>query len=373
MENVKVENNKKSVVVGMSGGVDSSVVAYLLKKQGYDVIGLHMKNADSDSADADARLVHEICEQLGVKCVVVDYADEMQKVKDYFIEEYKNGKTPNPCVICNKIVKFKPFIEYAEKLGADYFATGHYAVIEHNEDGDFLIVAKDEQKDQTYFLNQLSQKQLKKALFPLGGLDKTRVREIAKEIGLVNADKKDSQDICFLGSEKFKDFMSKNYPEKQGDIIDELSNNVVGKHSGLNKYTIGQRKGLGIGGGHGKTLDAWFVTRKDIKTNTLYVAQGNDDVLYSDALISENFNWITKPDFSSSLECEAKFRYRQTLQPVKVESLGENKIKVVFDEKQRAITLGQFVVLYKKDNDKIYCLGGGRIDKIIKNDKILDI
>ena len=368
---MKVENNKKSVVVGMSGGVDSSVVAYLLKQQGYDVIGLHMKNADSSSAEADESLVRQICNQLGVECKVVDYADEMQKVKDYFIEEYKNGKTPNPCVICNKQVKFKPFIEYAEKLGADYFATGHYACIEHSDEGDYLIVAKDETKDQTYFLNQLSQSQLKKALFPLGKLEKSEVREIAKQIGLVNADKKDSQDICFLGSEKFKDFMSKNYPEKQGNIIDETSNNIVGKHNGLNKYTIGQRKGLGIGGGHGKTLDAWFVTRKDIKTNTLFVAQGNDDVLYSDALISEDFNWINKP--ADSFVCCAKFRYRQNLQAVKVECLDGNTVKVVFDEKQRAITLGQFVVLYKTDNNKTYCLGGGKIDKIIKNDKILDI
>ena len=366
MSGIMVKGKNFSVVVGMSGGVDSSVVAYLLKKGGYRVIGLHMKNENSETAKQDEKLVREICETLNIECHVVEYQDEMQKVKDYFVNEYSLGFTPNPCVLCNKVVKFKPFIDFAEKLNADYFATGHYAVIEHNENEHRLIVAKDVTKDQTYFLNQLSAKQLEKALFPLGGLDKSEVREIAKSVGLPNADKKDSQDICFLGSQKFKDFMAENYPEKAGDIIDQTTGKVVGRHSGLNKYTIGQRKGLGIGGGVGKTLDAWFVTGKDIKTNVLYVAQGNDDVLYSDALVSSNFNWIYKPTENNEFECLAKFRYRQDFQDVLVKNKDSGEIEVCFKQKQRAVTLGQFVVLYLNEGEKTICLGGGKIDNVLK-------
>lgn len=368
-----VKENRLSVVVGMSGGVDSSVVAYLLKNEGYRVIGLHMKNEDSETAEQDEKLVKEICEKLDIECHVVEYLDEMQKVKDYFIKEYSLGLTPNPCVVCNKQVKFKPFIDFAEKIGADFFATGHYASIEHNGNLHKLLVAKDASKDQTYFLNQLSTDQLKKALFPLGGLSKAEVREIAKNIGLPNADKKDSQDICFLGSQKFKDFMASNYPEKSGDIVDQITGKVVGKHSGLNKYTIGQRKGLGIGGGVGKTLDAWFVTKKDIKANVLYVAQGNDDVLYSDALVSSEFNWIYKPTEETEFECLAKFRYRQDFQDVIVKVKQANEVEVVFKQKQRAVTLGQFVVLYYRENGMLICLGGGKIDKVLKNESKQDI
>lgn len=366
-------NEKGKVVVGMSGGVDSSVVAYLLKSQGYEVVGLHMKNASEESAEADEKLVREICNQLQIECQIVEYADEMQKVKDYFVQEYSLGRTPNPCVLCNKLVKFKPFIDYTNQIDADYFATGHYAVVEHDENGTRLVVAKDSNKDQTYFLNQLSLEQLQKALFPLGCLDKEEVREIAKKIGLPNADKKDSQDICFLGSEKFKDFMEKNYPAKSGNIVDELSGKVVGKHKGLNKYTIGQRKGLGIGGGFGKTLDAWFVTRKDSISNTLYVAQGGEDVLYSDSLTCSNFNWIMCPENKKEIKCGAKFRYRQNPQGVKVLCLDDGSVKVEFDEKQKAITPGQFVVLYQNEGDKTYCLGGGQIDKVFKDGEVLHI
>ena len=373
MKMEKLNETKGKVVVGMSGGVDSSVVAYLLKSQGYEVVGLHMKNASEESAETDEQLVREICDKLQIECQVVEYTDEMQKVKDYFAEEYSLGRTPNPCVLCNKLVKFKPFIDYTEKIGADYFATGHYAVINHDGGEHKLIVAKDITKDQTYFLNQLSAQQLSKALFPLGALDKSEVREIAKEIGLPNADKKDSQDICFLGSQKFKDFMDKNYPAKPGNIVDELTGNVVGKHSGLNKYTIGQRKGLGIGGGLGKTLDAWFVTRKDAKTNSLYVAQGGEEVLFSDSLLCSNFNWIMRPENRTEFNCDAKFRYRQNPQGVKVVCLDDGSVQVEFNEKQKAITPGQFVVLYKTVGDETYCLGGGKIDAVLKGGEILHI
>ena len=359
-----MQNRKKqTVVVGMSGGVDSSVVALLLKKQGYNVVALHMKGENADTRDADEIRVRELCEKIGIECHIVDYANEMQIVKDYFVNEYLSGRTPNPCVVCNKEVKFKPFIDYAEKIGADFFATGHYASIEHNNDKHILKIAADENKDQTYFLCKLSSVQLKKALFPLGNLTKPEVRKIAEENGLVSADTKDSYDVCFLGSQKFKDFMDKYYPEKNGDIIDANSGKVVGRHSGISKYTLGQRKGLGIGGGHGESGDCWFVTNKDIKNNILYVAQGNDNLLYSNALISNDVNWIPNKPEETEFECTAKFRYRQTPQKVVVKIKEDNKVLVEFCEKQRAITVGQYVVFYK-DN---YCLGGGTIDTVIKN------
>lgn len=356
------EKNKKTVVVGMSGGVDSSVACLLLKKQGYNVVGLHMKSENLETREADENRVRKLCEGMGVDCRVVDYAENMQIVKDYFINEYLSGRTPNPCVVCNREVKFKPFIDYANEIGADYFATGHYSKIEHGEKGHILKMANDKNKDQSYFLCNLSSQQLEKALFPLGELSKQEVRKIAEENGLISSDTKDSYDICFLGSEKFKDFMNKNYPEKQGDIVDEDSHKVVGKHTGISKYTIGQRKGLGIGGGHGTSGDCWFVTKKDIKNNTLYVSQGNGELLFSDALISESFNWISKMN-SDEFECIAKFRYRQVPQKVKVKIQEDGKVRVEFFEKQRAITTGQYVVLY----DGVVCLGGGTIDTVVKN------
>lgn len=361
--------DEKTVVVGMSGGVDSSVVAYLLTKQGYRVVGLHMKNAEDKQVEEDERVVKSICEKLGVELFVVNYSNEMQKVKDYFIEEYKNGQTPNPCVLCNKEVKFKPFIDFANEIGADFFATGHYAKIEHNENGFALKKAIDDSKDQTYFLNQLSREQLSKAMFPLGEIPKTEVRKIAEEIGLINADRKDSYDVCFVGDKKFKDFMNENYPSKSGDMIDVVSGKVVGKHTGLSTYTIGQRKGLGIGGGFGASGECWFVVGKNAKTNILFVAQGNDDFLYSDSLKSNKFNWIAAKPSAKQIKCMAKFRYRQKEQGVLVEICDDESVNVIFDEKQRAITPGQFVVLYDGD----VCLGGGRIDAVVKNGKILDL
>lgn len=361
-------NSEKTVVVGMSGGVDSSVAALLLKQQGFNVIGLHMKGENPETRDADEKRVYELCEKIGAKCEVVDYADHMQVVKDYFVNEYLSGRTPNPCVVCNREVKFKPFIEFAERFGADYFATGHYASISHENGKHILKLAKDENKDQTYFLCKLSGTQLQKALFPLGSLTKQEVRKIAEENGLVSAETKDSYDVCFLGSQKFKDFMNENYPEKQGDIVDANTGKVVGKHSGISKYTLGQRKGLGVGGGHGESGECWFVTRKDIKNNTLYVAQGSDDLLYSDALISNDVNWIPEKPDTLKFECKAKFRYRQTAQDVVVQIEGE-KIEVIFKEKQRAVTPGQYVVFYDGD----MCLGGGTIDSVIKNGQVLEL
>lgn len=367
-DNINEELKGKTVVVGMSGGVDSSVACLLLKQAGANVIGLHMRGENKETASADEARVKEICDNLGIKFQVVEYETEMKVVKDYFIQEYLAGRTPNPCVVCNREVKFKPFIEFAEKLGADYFATGHYANIEHNKGKHILKTAVDKNKDQTYFLCQLSKTQLEKALFPLGGLTKPEVRKLAEENGLVSAGTKDSYDVCFLGSQKFKDFMDKNYPEKAGDIIDAETGKVVGKHGGISKYTLGQRKGLGIGGGHGESGECWFVVRKDIKANTLYVAQGNDDLLYSNALVSTKFNFIydvNKTEFS----CVAKFRYRQEPQEVLVKVQADDSVVVEFKQKQRSITPGQFVVLY---HDEI-CLGGGQIDSVIKNGNMLKL
>ncbi len=359
----------KTVVVGMSGGVDSSVAALLLKQQGYNVIGLHMKGANPDTAEQDEAEVMQIARKLEIEVNVIDYAGEMQVVKDYFVSTYLEGKTPNPCVICNKEVKFKPFIEFAQKVGADYFATGHYARIIHDGEAVQLITAVDEQKDQSYFLCELSKSQLKKALFPLGELSKAEVRKVAEEAGLITANKKDSYDVCFLGSEKFKDFMSRNYPEKSGDIIDINSGKVVGKHTGISKYTLGQRKGLGIGGGHGETGDCWFVTNKNIKTNTLFVAQGADDALYSTALKSNNFNWIDF-GFDKKFECYAKFRYRQTMQKVMLSKNDDGSVQIEFAEPQRAITIGQYAVVYiPLKSGGWQCLGGGQIDHVYKNGK----
>ena len=365
-----IEKQKK-VVVGVSGGVDSSVAVYILKKQGYDVHALHMRSSNSETAEADEKRAREICSRIGVNLEVVDYKDEMQIVKDYFVSEYKKGKTPNPCVVCNKAVKFKPFIEYAEKINSDFFATGHYARIEHINGKHILYQAKDENKDQTYFLNQLSKDQLSKVLFPLGDLTKQEVRVIAEEIGFDNENVKESYDVCFLGSEKFKDYISKEIPEKQGNIVDVSSGKVVGKHTGLSKYTLGQRKGLGIGGGFGKTLEPWFVAKKDINKNILYVEQGNGESLYSDNIIADEFNWIYDID-SDEFECFAKFRYRQAMQNVTVKKYAKS-IEIIPQEKQRSVTPGQFVVLYKQENDKTICLGGGEISSLSRDGVKLDI
>lgn len=367
----KITGENKKVVVGMSGGVDSSVAAYILKQQGFEVIGLHMKSSNSETSVEDEKDARLVADKLGIELVVTHYDDEMQLVKDYFVNEYKNGKTPNPCVLCNKNVKFKPFIEYAEKINADYFATGHYARIEHTENGHVLFSGAELAKDQSYFLNQLSQNQLEKVLFPLGDLSKSEVREIAEKIGLDNASRKDSYDVCFLGSQKFKEYIETIIPEKQGDIIDISTGKIVGKHSGLSKYTLGQRKGLGIGGGFGKTLDAWFVAKKDLKTNTLFVEQGNGESLYSDTVLVSDFNWIpNKPE--AEIKCLAKFRYRQDFQSVNVKTLGDDVV-IVCDEKQRAVTPGQFAVLYEKEDGKYKCLGGGKIKALMRDGKELNL
>ena len=355
------------IVVGISGGVDSPVAAYLLKKQGHEVIGLFMINWEEKdgacTAEEDYEDVKRVCNKLGIPYFSVNYSKEYyQRVFQYFLEEYKAGRTPNPDVLCNREIKFGPFLDKAITLGADMIATGHYAK-KIKKDGKFYLAkADDHNKDQSYFLNQLSQYQLSKVLFPLAEISKPQVREIAKKLELSTATKKDSTGICFIGERNFKKFLSEFLPAQPGDIVDRQGR-VVGKHDGLMYYTLGQRRGLNIGGLKGGNGKRWFVLEKDLQNNRLIVSQGEDDLLFSDGLFATDMNWIPEKPEKEEFECYAKFRYRQPDQKVKVKITGETTIQVDFDQKQRAITPGQFVVLY--DNNGI-CLGGGIIDKSYK-------
>lgn len=354
------------VVIGMSGGVDSSVAALLLKQQGYNVIGIFMKNWDEKddedicTATGDYEDVRKVCDQLEIPYYTVNFVREYwNRVFTYFLDEYKKGRTPNPDVLCNKEVKFKAFLDHGLKLGADYIAMGHYARVDLKNSEYRLLRGADSNKDQTYFLCALNQHQLSKAMFPIGHLTKKRVREIALEAGLVTAKKKDSTGICFIGERDFDEFLSRYLPAKPGEIR-SIDGKTLGKHNGLMYYTIGQRKGLGIGGiGTG---EPWFVARKDIGNNVLYVVQGAEHPeLFSKALITADVNWISNRKPINSFKCTAKFRYRQPDRGVTVNINADKTCYVVFDEPQKSVTEGQFVVFY----DKEVCLGGGVIDKVI--------
>ena len=358
----------KTVVIGMSGGVDSSVSALLLKQQGYNVIGLFMQNWDEVdengccTAEDDYADVRRVSALLDIPYYTVNFAKEyMDRVFSYFLAEYKAGRTPNPDVLCNREIKFGPFLQEAKKLGADYIATGHYCKISHENGVHLLQKAKDENKDQTYFLNQLSQAQLKDVLFPLQDMEKPEVRKLALEYNLATAKKKDSTGICFIGERNFKKFLSTYLPATPGKILD-LSGREVGKHDGLMYYTLGQRRGLGIGGSKDGNGERWFVIEKDLEKNILYVSQGEGKELFSKALVSGKMNWIPKKPEQQVFDCYAKFRYRQPDQKVKVTVLGDN-IRVDFYEPQRAVTPGQYVVLYDADG---ICLGGAEIDIVEK-------
>ncbi|MEK4126103.1 tRNA 2-thiouridine(34) synthase MnmA [Anoxybacillus sp. FSL W8-0382] len=354
------------VVVGMSGGVDSSVAALLLKQQGYDVIGIFMKNWDDTdengvcTATEDYEDVVRVCNQIGIPYYAVNFEKQYwEKVFTYFLDEYKAGRTPNPDVMCNKEIKFKAFLEHAMALGADYLATGHYARVAYR-DGEYqLLRGLDANKDQTYFLNQLGQAQLSKVLFPIGELQKSKVREIAKEAGLATAGKKDSTGICFIGERNFKQFLSNYLPAQPGEM-QTLDGEVKGTHDGLMYYTIGQRHGLGIGG----SGEPWFVVGKNLKDNILYVAQGFDnELLYSDAIIATNVNWVSDRKPNEPIACTAKFRYRQPDVPVTVEMIDETTARVSFEQRVRAVTPGQAVVFYNGEQ----CLGGGTIDQVFRD------
>jgi tRNA-specific 2-thiouridylase len=372
----------KRVVVGLSGGVDSAVSAYLLKKQGYDVIGLFMRNWDSAANNdilGNPSLTDDICpqeqdyldalkvaEHLGIELHRHDFIKEYwDYVFTYFIEEYKKNRTPNPDILCNKYVKFAGFQEVAKSLGADYFAYGHYARVKEENGEFFLLKGKDNNKDQSYFLSQLSQEQLSKSLFPVGELNKSEVRKIAIEENLPTAKKKDSTGICFIGERDFKNFL-KNYIFSKPGEIQTLNGDVIGHHDGLMYYTIGQRKGLNIGGDNRFKNAPWFVIGKDLQRNVLLAGQGlNNPYLFANRVIVEDINWISPKKFTGVIECKAKFRYRQEDNTVLIKWLDDNLIEVICNKPVRAMTPGQACVFY----DSEVCLGGGTIKEVYQNQK----
>lgn len=368
-----MSNSDKKVVVGLSGGVDSAVSAYLLKQQGYQVIGLFMRNwHEKDdtglcTAEEDYSDVKAICRVLDIPYYSVDFSKEYyDKVFKHFVEEYKKGRTPNPDVLCNKEIKFDSFYKFAMKIGADYVATGHYADVKEIDGKTYLCRSDDENKDQTYFLNQLTQEQIKKVIFPLARIKnkKNEVRKIAEDLNLPVAKKKDSTGICFIGERHFREFLSNYIPMKQGEIR-TLDGKVIGKHDGVYFYTLAQRKGLGIGGIPGNNSnEPWFVAKKDVENNILYVCQGEQDILYSKSAECDKFNFITKKPKEKEFRVLARIRHRQPLQNATCYISDDNKsLKIVFDEKQRGVAEGQYLVIYQNE----ICLGGGVIDKKYQN------
>lgn len=372
------DNSHTRVVVGMSGGVDSSVTALLLKQQGYDVVGVFMKNWDDTdengvcTATEDYKDVAKVATQIGIPYYSVNFEKEYwDRVFTYLIDEFKKGRTPNPDVICNKEIKFKAFIEYANQLGADYVATGHYADLKRDEAGNMhLMRAKDQTKDQTYFLSQLDHAQLDKVLFPLAGYTKKEVRQLAKDAGLVVADKKDSVGICFIGEDgHFREFLSQYLPAQQGEM-QTVDGKVVGTHAGLMYYTIGQRKGLGLGGTKENNAP-WFVIGKDITENVLYVGQGyENEHLYATHMEASDIHWVDDvvSRYGTEFHCTAKFRYRQKDEGVTVKLSDDGQmVTVTSDDPARAITPGQAVVFYDGDE----CLGSAIIDRAYNQERQL--
>ena len=370
-------NTGARVIVGMSGGVNSSVAALLLKEQGYDVHGLFMKNWEEDDSEglcsaaedlADAR---SVCDQLGIPLHTVNFSAEYwDRVFEYFLAELEMGRTPNPDVMCNKEIKFKAFLEHARTLGADYIATGHYVGNITCHGNHYLVKAADTNKDQSYFLYALNQEQLANALFPLAHISKEEVRAIAARENFANHDKKDSTGICFIGERNFNQFLKRYLPEEPGDIVTP-DGNIIGKHNGLMYYTIGQRQGLGIGGSTDGNGQPWYVADKDIKNNRLIVVQDHDHpLLLADSLLAEETHWITGQAPELPLKCKAKTRYRQADQDCTIIACNDhNEYVVIFDEAQRAITPGQSVVFYLDDQ----CIGGAIINRVLTDtDKIDD-
>ncbi len=358
------------VVVGMSGGVDSSVAAYLLKQQGYQVIGVFMKNWEEDDTDdycsaaedmADAK---SIADQLDIPFKTINFSAEYwDRVFEYFLDEYRSGRTPNPDIICNKEIKFKAFLDYAVVLGAEYIATGHYVRVDRSSGSSLMLRGVDGNKDQSYFLYTLDQDQLNKSMFPVGELEKPEVRKIAEEQRFITADKKDSTGICFIGERKFKDFLEQYIPAQPGDIEDDQGN-VIGKHSGLMYHTLGQRKGIGIGGLANASEEPWYVVAKDLQRNVLIVGQGhNHPLMLSHGLIASQMHWVQPNNISDTFHCTAKSRYRQQDFDCLVERIDQDNWRITYEEKQRAVTPGQSVVLYLDDQ----CLGGGIIDTILQD------
>lgn len=365
-----IDNSQLKVIVGMSGGVDSSVSAYLLQQQGYQVEGLFMKNWEEDDTDeycsaaqdlADAQAV---CDKLGIELHTINFAAEYwDNVFEHFLAEYKAGRTPNPDILCNKEIKFKAFLEFAaEDLGADYIATGHY--VRRSVDGQpKMLRGVDNNKDQSYFLYTLSSAQIAKSLFPVGELEKPEVRRIAEQLELVTAKKKDSTGICFIGERKFTDFLGQYLPAQPGKI-ESVNGDIVGDHQGLMYHTLGQRKGLGIGGLKNASDDPWYVVDKELERNVLVVAQGDHPRLYSTGLIARQLHWVDRTPIKAPFRCSVKIRYRQTDVPCLVEPLDDDTIKVTFDAPQAAVTPGQSAVFYADD----LCLGGGIIETRVREE-----
>jgi len=361
------DNSQKKVIVGMSGGVDSSVSAWLLQQQGYQVEGLFMKNWEEDDGEeyctaaddlADAQAV---CDKLGIKLHKINFAAEYwDNVFEHFLEEYKAGRTPNPDILCNKEIKFKAFLEFAaDDLGADYIATGHYVRRADVDGKSQLLRGLDGNKDQSYFLYTLSHQQIAQSLFPVGELEKPEVRRIAEQLDLVTAKKKDSTGICFIGERKFRDFLGRYLPAQPG-AIETVDGQVIGEHQGLMYHTLGQRKGLGIGGLKESNDDPWYVVDKDVARNRLIVAQGADHPrLMSVGLIAQQLHWVDRQPIAAPLRCTVKTRYRQTDIPCDIVPRGDDRIEVRFDAPVAAVTPGQSAVFYLAD----VCLGGGIIEE----------
>jgi tRNA-uridine 2-sulfurtransferase len=356
----------KHIVVGMSGGVDSSVTALLLLEQGHQVTGLFMKNWEEDdgteycTAMADLADAQQVCDKLGVELKTVNFASEYwDEVFEVFLSEFKLGRTPNPDILCNKHVKFKAFLDYAiQDLGADFIATGHYARIAEKDGEYFLLKGLDPDKEQSYFLYTLKQHELAHTLFPIGHLHKKEIRQLAQQAGFDNCRKKDSTGICFIGERKFKEFLKRYLPTQPGEMRTPESQ-LIGNHQGLMYYTLGQRQGLGIGGVKEAPDEPWYVLDKDLENNVLIVGQGHDHpLMLHNTLEASRLDWCGDKPLTETIECTAKTRYRQADQPCRVEPCGDDRIKATFFEPQRAITPGQSVVFYQGD----ICLGGGIIE-----------
>src|SRR5574344_733571 len=366
------------VMLGLSGGVDSAIAAYLLKKQGYEVICCFMRNWDSMAnndvlgnptiddgicpQEQDYLDAKKVAEDLSLPFLRIDFIKEYwDNVFTYFLEEYKKGRTPNPDIFCNKYIKFGPFLDFAKKNGCEMIAMGHYAKRVDVDGKTYLYKAKDLSKDQTYFLSQISSYQLKSCLFPLGDIEKKEVRIIAKKLDLESVmNKKDSTGVCFIGERNFKEFLENYLPAKKGDIIDIDTGRIIGKHDGVLYYTIGQRKGLGIGGISGEVAKGWFVCKKDVQKNILYVASGDEDEhLLSDSAVINTINLFNGP-IKDGTHINCKFRYRQQDQGVTVYNNDDGSIKLIYDKPYKAVTPGQGCVFYDGD----VCLGGGIIDKV---------
>jgi len=368
-----VQTANKHIIVGMSGGVDSSVAALLLQQQGYAVRGVFMKNWEGDDSDThcnaedDLHDAQQVCDKLGIDLQGVNFSDQYwDRVFSYFLHEYRAGRTPNPDILCNREIKFKAFLDYALSLGADAIATGHYARIDCVEGRYRLLRGRDHNKDQSYFLYTLGQAQLAKSLFPIGEMEKPAVRQLAEQHQLITFDKKDSTGICFIGERDFKAFLQRYIPAQPGEII-SAEGKPLGKHDGLMYYTLGQRQGLGIGGVRGHEGATWYVADKDLQHNQLIVVDRHDHpLLYRTELLAADLSWTAGNPPAVPCNCSAKTRYRQTDAACTITEINDNRCRVVFEQPQWAVTPGQSIVFYQGEE----CLGGGIINGFPDTDKL---